>query len=73
MALVAHHAPDAETGRSCGIGQRADYHNLLDLAEIAADVTKITCATSEMPIFTDPRIDDRRFAVLTCDTPTITP
>lgn len=56
-----------------GIGQRSDYHNNLDLAEIADDVTNVTCATTDMPIFTDPRMNDRRFTVLTCDTPTISP
>jgi hypothetical protein len=56
-----------------GIGDHADYHNTLDLAEIATDVTRVTCDTDDMPIFTDPTLDNRRFAVLTCDNPTINP
>jgi hypothetical protein len=54
-----------------GIGQHADYHNTLDLVEIATDVTTIQCDGVDMPTFLDPVLDGRRFAVTTCDNPTV--
>ncbi len=54
-----------------GIGQHADYHNTLDLVEVAGDVTTIHCDGLDMPTFDDPILDGRRFAVITCDDPTV--
>lgn len=63
----------ADTPPSNGLGQRADYHHHLNLVEIADDTTRVVCDGTDMPIFTDPELDDRRFAVTTCDNPTTNP
>ena len=55
-----------------GLGVRADYHETLDLVEIATDVTGVRCDSVDMTIFVDDQLDGRRFAVVSCDDPTTT-
>jgi len=56
-----------------GLGVRADYHETLDLVEIAADVTSVRCGGVDMMIFVDDQLDGRRrFAVVSCDDTTTT-
>lgn len=53
-----------------GLGIRADYHETLDLVEIATDVTSVRCDGVDTTIFMDDQLDGRRFAVVSCEDPT---
>jgi len=55
-----------------GLGVRADYHETLDMVEIATDVTSVRCDGVDMTIFVDDQLDGRRFVVVSCDDPTTT-
>ena len=55
-----------------GLGIRADYHETLDMVEIATDVTSVRCDGVDMTIFVDDQLDGRRFVVVSCDDPKTT-
>lgn len=53
-----------------GLGAQADYHDRLDLIEVAADITTLSCNGEPLDIITDDHLGNRRFAISTCANPT---